>query len=329
MKSNCVGKMEDNTFFEGKKVWVTGHKGMLGSAMARNLIGSGAHLVTTARQELDLCDQAAVLDWMMLNKPDLVFHIGAKVGGIHANATMPGAFIRDNILIQTNVIDGAYKSGVKKLVFVASNCTYPKVCSLPIKEESLLTGALDESIRAYAVSKIAGIEMCRAYNIQYGCDFVSVIPPNLYGPGDNYHPEYNHVVAGILRRVHEAKENNASEFTVWGDGTPRRELLHVDDLAEAMRFVMRARTIHHLYNVGCGHDMSIADIASLAAEVVGFNGKITYDKSKPNGTLCKLLDSSRIFSLGWKPKIDEKNGLMESYADFKIQLSLVDGGRVA
>ncbi|WP_226505261.1 GDP-L-fucose synthase [Pseudomonas sp. MWU16-30317] len=305
----------------GKKVWITGHRGMLGSAVVRLFEGEDVQLLLTSRQELDLTDQAAVYDWMDKNRPDYIFHVGAKVGGIHANSTLPASFIYDNLMIQTNVISGAHKIGVKKLLFVATNCTYPKNAEQPIAEEALLSGPLDESVRAYAVSKIAGIEMCRAYRKQYGCDFVSVIPPNLYGPGDNYHSQHSHVVAGIIRRTHEAKIQKKSEFIVWGDGTPRRELLHVDDLAEALKCVMLASTTHDLYNIGCNHDLAIADLAEMIAEVVGFRGQIVYDKNKPNGTMRKLLDSSKIKKLGWRPRVAEMAGLKGAYEDF---LSLLE-----
>lgn len=307
--------------FAGKKVWITGHKGMLGSAVVRSFDSEGAELLLTSRAELDLTNQAAVLAWMEKNTPEFVFHVGAKVGGIHANATLPADFLLDNLMIQSNVIDGAKRTGVQKLVFVASNCTYPTNASQPISEDALLTGPLDNNIRAYAVSKIAGIEMCRAYRTQFGCNFISVIPPNLYGPGDNYHPNHSHVVAGILRRTHEAKLAGKSEVVVWGDGTPRRELLYVDDLADAMKCIMMAPTTHDLYNVGCGHDLAIAELAGIIEEVVGFEGKIVYDTAKPNGTMAKLLDSSRIRSLGWKPKVQEKDGLRAAYQDL---LQLLD-----
>ncbi len=302
--------------FAGKKVWITGHRGMLGSAMVRRFANEGAQLLLASRAELDLTDQAAVLAWMEKNRPELIFHIGAKVGGIHANVTQPADFLHDNLMIQTNVIDGAYRIGVEKLVFVATNCTYPSKAPQPIFEDALLTGPLDDSIRAYAIGKIAGIEMCRAYRKQHGCNFISVIPPNLYGPGDNYHPLHSHVVAGILRRTHEAKMVGNAEFVVWGDGTPRRELLHVDDLADAMKYIMQAPTTHDLYNIGCGHDLTISEIATIIAEVVGFEGNLVFDTSKPNGTMSKLLDSRRIRSLGWEPKIEEKAGLRSAYEDF-------------
>jgi GDP-L-fucose synthase len=303
-------------FFSGRRVWITGHKGMLGSAMVRSFERENAQLLLTSRADLNLTDKVAVMSWMTENRPELIFHIGAKVGGIHANSTLPADFLYENLMIQSNVIDGAHKIGVEKLVFVASNCTYPTNAEQPIREDSLLTGPLDKNIRAYAVSKIAGIEMCRAYRHQHGSNFIAIIPPNLYGPGDNYHPQHSHVVAGILRRAHEAKLSGATELSVWGDGTPRRELLHVDDLANALKYVMLAPTTHDLYNIGCGHDLQISEIASILAEVTGFKGRIVYDSSKPNGTMRKLLDSSRILSLGWTPKIDEKVGLAGAYADF-------------
>ncbi|MHC1712845.1 MAG: GDP-L-fucose synthase family protein [Solidesulfovibrio sp.] len=300
----------------GKKIWVTGHRGMLGSAMVRSLANEGAQLLLTSHSDLDLVNQSAVLAWMDKNKPELIFHIGAKVGGIHANATMPADFLYNNLMIQSNVIYGAHCVRVQKLVFVATNCTYPAKTAQPIPEEAFFTGPLDENIRSYAVGKIAGVEMCRAFRKQYNCNFVSVIPPNLYGPGDNYHPLHSHVVAGILRRTHESKEAGNSELVVWGDGTPRRELLHVDDLADAMKYVMSTATTHDLYNVGSGHDMAISEIATIIADVVGYKGKIVYDTSKPNGTMRKLLDSRRIRSLGWKPKVDERAGLFDAYNDF-------------
>ncbi len=318
-EKNNMTPVETSSFhsLEGKRVWITGHNGMLGSAMVRSFADENAQLLLTSRAELDLTDKVKVMQWMDENRPEIIFHIGAKVGGIYANATMPASFLHDNLLIQSSVIDGAHRVGAQKLIFVATNCTYPTNAPQPISEDALLNGPLDENIRAYAISKIAGIEMCRAYRKQYGCDFVSVIPPNLYGPGDNYHPLHGHVVAGILRRAHEAKVADNPELSVWGDGTARRELLHVDDLASAMKYIMRAPTTHDLYNIGSGHDLTIAEIVSLIAEVVGFKGKIVYDTSKPNGTMRKLLDSSRICALGWKPQIEEKSGLSSAYEDFQ------------
>jgi GDP-L-fucose synthase len=315
--------------FAGKRTWITGHRGMLGSALVRSFSNEGAHLLLASRQELDLENQSAVYDWVDKNRPELIFHVGAKVGGIYANSTVPADFLYSNLMIQTNVIDAAHHFGAKKLVFVASNCIYPARAAQPISEDALMTGPLENNIHSYAIGKIAGIEMCRSYRKQYGCNFVSVIPPNLYGPGDNYHPQHGHVVAGILRRAHEAKLAGKRELVVWGDGTPRREILYVDDLAEAMKCLMAASTTHDLFNVGCGHDLSIAELADLIAEVVGFKGEIVYDKSKPNGTMKKLLDSSRIQALGWRPKFDEKTGLQNAYNDFlELLLTPQLGGRL-
>lgn len=314
---------DQNAFtYAGKRIWITGHRGMLGSALVRVMQDEGAELLTASSKELDLRNQHDVNDWVEVNKPDIVFHAGAKVGGIHANATYRADFLRDNILIQTNVIDAAYRVGVKKLIFVASNCTYPTKAPQPISEDALLTGPLEDNIRSYAIAKIAGIEMCRAYKMQFGCDFVSIIPPNLYGPGDNYHPEHNHVVAGIIRRAHEAKVTGQKELVVWGDGTARRELLYVDDLAKAMKCLMAIKVEHDLFNIGCGHDLSIAELAGLIIDVVGFNGQIVYDTNKPNGTMKKLLDSSRVNALGWKPEVSEKMGLQKAYQDFLSQINL-------
>lgn len=294
---------------------------MLGAAMLRALQSTEATLLLTTRQEIDLYNQNQVLEWMQKNRPDYVFHIGAKVGGIVANKKLPADFIVDNLLIQTNVIQGAHLAKVKRLVFVASNCTYPAVTSQPIPEEALLSGPPDENIRAYAVSKIAGIETCLAFRRQHGCDFRVVIPPNLYGPGDNYHPEHGHVIAGLILRAHEAKIKNQEEFVVWGDGTARREILHVDDLAEAMRVAMFSSDAPSVMNVGSGYDLSIAELAGIVMKTVGFRGRIQFDITKPNGTMKKLLDSNKIFSLGWRPKISAQDGLKNAYEDFLARLS--------
>jgi GDP-L-fucose synthase len=303
--------------YKNKKIWVTGHNGMVGSALLRSLASEECDLLVTSRGQLDLSDGSKVLSWIDKNKPDFIFHAAAKVGGINANQMQPGDFIRENLQTQINVIDGARKVGVKKLIFVATNCTYPSNLPDAIPEEALLSGMPDAAVRAYAIGKIAGIEMCRAYRKQYGCNFISIIPPNLYGLGDNYHPTKSHVVAGILRRAHEAKQSGASEFVVWGDGTTRRELLWVDDLSDAMKLLMITNTQHDLYNIGAGKDLSIAELSQLILEAVGFDGKIVFDKSKPSGAMRKLLDNSRITSLGWTPKINEQTGLRIAYEDFK------------
>jgi GDP-L-fucose synthase len=306
--------------YKNKKVWVTGHNGMVGSALLRSLANEECEVLVTSRSELDLSDGSKVRSWLAQYKPDFVFHAAAKVGGINANQMQPGDFIRENLQTQLNVIDGAREAGVKKLIFVATNCTYPSNLPDAIPEDALLSGMPDAVVRAYAIGKIAGIEMCRAYARQYGCNFISIIPPNLYGPGDNYHPTKSHVVAGILRRAHEAKESGASEFVVWGDGTARRELLWVGDLADAMKFLMITNTQHDLYNIGAGKDLSIAQLAQLIIEAVGFDGKIVFDKSKPSGAMRKLLDNSRISSLGWAPKVTENVGLAKAYEDFKLMI---------
>ena len=298
------------------KIWITGHKGMLGSAMLRCLANTKADLLLTTRKEIDLYNQAQVLEWMEKNQPDYVFHIGAKVGGIVANKKLPADFIVDNLMIQTNVIKGAHLAKVKRLVFVASNCTYPAVAPQPLKETALLSGPPDENVRAYAVSKIAGIETCLAFRRQYGCDFRVVIPPNLYGPGDNYHPEYSHVVAGLLQRAHQAKVTGQPDFLVWGDGTARREILHVDDLAEALKMVMFCQESPSVLNAGSGRDLTIAELAEMVLKVVGFNGGMKFDSTKPNGTMQKLLDSSKLWGLGWSPKISTAEGLKSAYDDF-------------
>ena len=316
-----INEVNNHFSFSGKKVWITGHRGMLGAALVRNFSKLNADLLLASSQELDLRNQMAVNNWVKENRPELVFHVGAKVGGIHANATQSADFVHDNLLIQTNVIEAAHKIGVHKLLFVASNCTYPTNANQPISEDLLLTGPLEENIRSYAIAKIAGIEMCRAYRKQYGCDFISVIPPNLYGPGDNYHPENGHVVAGILRRAHEAKNAGVDELVVWGDGTARREILYVDDLAKAMIHLMASKVTEDLFNVGCSHDLSITELANLIIDVVGYEGSVVYDKSKPNGTMKKLLDSSRIYALGWRPRVDERTGLKNAYDDYLAKIN--------
>lgn len=305
------------SFFSGKKVLVTGSRGMVGSALVRRLANEDCELLAPQRQQLDLCDQAAVRRWMESNRPQLVFHAAAMVGGIFANSTLPADFLYNNMLIEANVVDAAKAAGVEKLIFVASNCIYPVNAKQPITEDAILTGPLEENIRFYGISKIAGIELCRAYRRQYGCNFISVIPPNLYGPGDSYHANHAHVVAGILSRSHAAKTSGNDQLVVWGDGTARRELLFVDDLADAMAFLMAADTKHDIYNVGCGHDFTIHELAGLIAQVVEFPGSIVYDTTKPNGTMRKLLDSSRIRDMGWQPKVGETQGLKAAYSDFK------------
>jgi GDP-L-fucose synthase len=294
---------------------------MLGSAVIRSMSNEGANLLTATREQLDLTDRAAVLAWMVENQPELIFHIAAKVGGIQANSLAPADFLRDNLLIQTNVIEGAHKIGVQKLIFVATNCVYPQHAAQPLSENAMLTGPMEPHVRYYAIGKVAGIELCRAYNKQFGCNFISVIPPNLYGPGDNYDSVTSHIVAGIMRRVHQAKTDGRREFVVWGDGTARRELLHVDDVASAMKCLMTASNDHDLYNIGCGRDLSVIEIARLICEVVGFSSEIVCDATKPNGTIQKLLDPSRMFALGWRPGVAQIAGMKAAYHDFLCRFS--------
>lgn len=303
-------------------VYVAGHRGLVGSALCRALTRSGyERQLTRTHAELDLCDQAGVRAFFAQHRPDVVVLAAAKVGGIHANATYPAEFIYQNLQIQNNVIDSAYRNGCKKLLFLGSSCIYPKLCPQPIKEEYLLTGPLEPTNDAYALAKISGIKMCQAYRKQYGFDAISAMPTNLYGPGDNYHPENSHVIPGLIRRFHEAKELGASEVAIWGTGKALREFLHVDDMAEACVFMLENYSDFEHVNVGSGVEHSILETARLIAKVVGFNGDIVTDPSKPDGTPRKLMDSDKLFGMGWKPQINLEDGLAASYAAFKRQWS--------
>lgn len=308
--------MIKNEFFNKKRIWITGHLGMVGSSLVRTLSNYTCDLLVASRSELNLLDKDAVKNWAFKNKPDLVFHTAAKVGGIYANLNFPAEFITQNLQTSLNVIEAAKDVNVKKLIFVATNCTYPSHFDNPIPEQAIFTGAPDDAVRPYAVSKIAGIELCRAYAKQYGCNFISIIPPNLYGIGDNYHPENSHVIAGIIQKTHNAKISQQPQLVIWGDGSPRRELLWVDDLSRAMLSLMSSDTKYDLYNIGSGTDLSITEIAKSIASIVGYEGQIVYDISKPNGAKRKLLDNSRISELGWVPKMSLETGLRISYRDF-------------
>jgi len=311
---------------KGAKIYVAGHRGLVGSAILRRLRVEGyENLVVRTRQELDLTDQRAVNRFFEEERPEYVFLAAAKVGGILANATYPGDFIRENLLIQTNVIDAAHRYGVKKLLFLGSSCIYPKFAPQPMKEEYLLTGPLEPTNEAYAVAKIAGIKMVQAYRRQYGFRGISLMPTNLYGPGDNFDLETSHVIPALLRKFHEAKEAGRKEVVVWGTGTPRREFLHVDDLADACIFLMRHYDEEEIINVGVGEDISIRELAELIARVVGFNGEIVYDTSKPDGTPRKLLDVSRLFALGWRPRISLEEGLRQTYEWFRVHTEEIRG----
>ena len=299
------------------KVFVAGHKGLVGSAICRRLRSDGVEPLVASRSELDLTDQAAVEAWFAERDVGQVYLAAAKVGGIHANDTYPAEFIRDNLVIQTDVIHAAWKCGVRKLLFLGSSCIYPKLAEQPMSEGSLLTGPLEPTNEWYAIAKIAGIKMCQAYRKQYGFDAISVMPTNLYGPGDNFDLANSHVLPALIRKFHEARENGADRIEVWGSGKPRREFLHVDDLADACVFLMQNYSSPDIINVGWGKDITIGELATLVRKIVGFNGRIVFDASKPDGTSRKLLDTSRLQVLGWKPSINLVDGIAETYAWFR------------
>jgi GDP-L-fucose synthase len=303
----------------GKSVFVAGHRGMVGSALQRRLVQEGGLPLTAGRAELDLRDQAAVNRWFSEHRPRVVFMAAAKVGGIAANNTLRGQFIYDNLVMATNVIHAAYVSRVEKLMFLGSSCIYPRLAVQPIAEEALLTGPLEPTNEPYAIAKIAGLKMAQAYRAQYGVDFISVMPTNLYGPGDNYHLEHSHVVAALIRRFHEAKLSKAPSVVVWGTGTPRREFLYVDDLADACVFLVKNYSDDKPINVGVGEDIAIADFAAEVAVTVGYRGEIEFDPSRPDGTPRKLLDVSRLTRLGWRAKTSLRDGLRLAYDAFLAQ----------
>jgi GDP-L-fucose synthase len=299
------------------KIYVSGHRGMVGSAVVRELTRLGyANIITRTSQELDLRNQSAVEQFYADVKPDYVFVAAAKVGGIHANNVYRADFLYDNLMIQNNLIHGAYVNKVKKLLFLGSSCIYPKLAPQPLKEEYLLSGLLESTNEPYAIAKITGIKMCEAYRDQYGCNFISAMPTNLYGLNDNYHPENSHVLPALIRRFHEAKESNAEAVTMWGDGSPMREFLFADDLANALVYLMLNYDEKQFVNVGYGSDITIKELAETVARVVGFEGAHLYDASKPNGTPRKLMDSGRLFATGWKPTVNLEEGIAIAYQDF-------------
>jgi GDP-L-fucose synthase len=303
------------------KIYVAGHRGMVGSAILRKLQAEGyTNLLFRNSQELDLRNQQAVADFFASEKPDYVFLAAAKVGGIVANNTYRADFLYENLAIQNNVIHQAYLHGVQKLLFLGSSCIYPKLAPQPLKEEYLLTGLLEPTNEPYAIAKIAGIKLCDAYRDQYGCNFISVMPTNLYGYNDNYHPENSHVLPALIRKFHEAKTSGAASVTVWGTGSPLREFLFADDLADACYFLMQEYNEAGLVNIGTGLDLSIKDLALLIKEVVGFTGDLVFDTSKPDGTPRKLLDVSKLHTLGWKHRIALQEGLALAYQDFLKKL---------
>ena len=301
---------------KGKRVWVAGHNGMVGSALLRRLAQIDCTLITAARDDLDLTRQAEVDAWMQKAKPQAVFMASAKVGGIVANDRWPAQFLYDNLAIAANVIHAAEGADVEKLLFLGSSCIYPKMAPQPIEESALLTGPLEPTNEWYAIAKITGLKLCQAYRREYGCDFISAMPTNLYGPGDNFDLTTSHVIPALIRKAHEAKVAGTSELAVWGSGTPRREFLHVDDAADALVHLMTHYSDGAHVNVGSGTDLTILDLARLIANVVGFTGEIVTDPSKPDGTPRKLLGVSKLGSLGWKPKVELKEGLASTYRWF-------------
>jgi GDP-L-fucose synthase len=300
----------------GKRVWVAGHTGLVGAALVRRLAREGCEILTAARAEVDLRRQVEVEAWVASARPDAVFLAAATVGGIGANASFPAEFLYDNLAIAGNVIEAARHGGVEKLLFLGSSCIYPRDAPQPIAEEALLTGPLEPTNEAYAIAKIAGLKLTQAYRTQYGCDFISAMPTNLYGPGDNFDLASSHVLPALLRKAHEAKQRGEPAIVVWGTGAPRREFLHADDCADALTFLMQRYSAAETVNVGVGEDISIADLAELVCRVVGFTGEVRYDRAKPDGTPRKLLDPSRLTGLGWKPSIALEDGVAQTYRWF-------------
>lgn len=304
--------MDDFTLW-GKRVWVAGHRGMVGSAVVRRLAGEGCVVLTCDRSRVDLCNQGAVAAWVTAAKPDAIIVAAAKVGGIMANSQYPAEFIYDNVTIAFNIIHSAWLSGVEKLLYLGSSCIYPRLAPQPIRESALLTGPLEPTNQWYAVAKIAGIMLCQAYRQQYGCNFISAMPTNLYGPGDNFDLQSSHVLPALLAKFHHAVADALPAVEIWGTGTALREFLHVDDLADALVFLIKHYSDDSHINVGYGEDISIRDLASLIAGIVGFDGAQVFDTTKPDGTPRKLIDSSAIRAMGWAPKIDLRDGLRQTY----------------
>jgi len=303
----------------GKRIWVAGHRGMVGSAVARRLAREDAVLLASSHAELDLARQADVENWVATQRPDIVVLAAARVGGIAANAAFPLDFLHNNLMIEANVMRACADAGVAKLLFLGSSCIYPKFAEQPIREEALLTGSLEPTNQWYAIAKIAGIKLVEAYRRQRRLDFISAMPTNLYGPGDNYDLESSHVIPALLRKAVEARDSSAPSMTVWGSGSPRREFLHVDDLADAVMFLLKSYSEHEHINVGSGSDLSISELADMICEVVGYRGEIVFDATRPDGTPRKLMDSSKIVNLGWRPRIGLREGLKDALANFNAR----------
>ena len=312
-ESSLIGEFS----LKGKRVWVAGHTGMVGSAIVRRLAREDCEILLAERSALDLTDQGQTRAWVARNKPDAIFFAAARVGGILANDSNPADFLYDNLVVETNVVEAAFRAGVAKLQFLGSSCIYPKYAPQPMQEDSLLSGPLEPTNQWYAIAKIAGIKLCQAYRAQHGCDYISAMPTNLYGPGDNFNLTTSHVIPALIRKAHEAKLTGASELTIWGTGTPRREFLHVDDCADALVFLMKNYSCDSHVNVGYGEDITIKDLAKLVASTVGFQGQIVYDISKPDGTPRKLMATDKLRALGWFPKIGLPDGLKLTYSWFQ------------
>jgi GDP-L-fucose synthase len=307
---------------QDSRIYVAGHRGLVGSAVVRSARSHGFdNLIVRSRKELDLTEQSAVRSFFDEARPQAVIMAAARVGGIHANNSHPAMFLRDNLLIQDNVIDAAYRSGVEKFVFLGSSCIYPKLAPQPIKEDSLLTGPLEPTNEWYAIAKIAGVKMCQAYRREYGFNAISLMPTNLYGPGDNFDLQGSHVLPALIRKFHEAKARNDQSVEIWGTGTPRREFLHVDDLAEAVLYLLQNYDAEPIVNIGWGEDLTILELAETVMSAIGYRGALTFDHSKPDGTPRKLLDVSRLHSLGWRPRISLRDGIQGTYAWFKEHAS--------
>lgn len=304
------------TDLSGKRVWVAGHRGMVGSAVVRRLALEDVELLTVGRAELDLSRQRDVEEWVAANRPEVVVLAAARVGGIAANAAQPLDFLHDNLMIEANIMRASADAGVRRLLFLGSSCIYPKFANQPIREDSLLTGALEPTNQWYAVAKIAGIKLAQAYRQQRGLDYISAMPTNLYGPGDNYDLESSHVIPALLRKAVEARDNGAPTMTIWGTGTPRREFMHVDDLADALVFLLKGYSQDEHINVGSGSDLTIAELAQTVCDVVGYKGKLVFDTKRPDGTPRKLMDSSRLQALGWQARIGLREGLADALAAF-------------
>ncbi len=317
--------MAIGTYYDlrGKRVFVAGHRGMVGSAIVRRLAHEECTILTATRDELDLKDQGAVRNWFSTNRPDAVFLAAAKVGGILANDSYPADFLYDNLMIEANVIEAAHRQSVDKLLFLGSSCIYPKFAPQPITEDALLTGSLEPTNEWYAIGKIAGVKLAQAYRRQHGRDFISVMPTNLYGPGDNFDLSSSHVLPALIRKAHEARVSGAASIEIWGTGSPRREFLHVDDLSDACVFLMKTYSDDEHVNVGSGNDIAIIDLVRLVAEIVGFSGKITHDLSKPDGTPRKLMSAAKLRDMGWLPRVELREGIEKVYAGYCAQLAEV------